>query len=152
MRLILKVCGIRSTWRHNNSVSKDLISSDCCPDDQLMGVRLFHGVSRSFLLVRGGKKMDRPLEEGRWSKIKLSSRFYHALHSLSRRSDILCDAPMPVICQASRKYLWETRNSHVFIHMNCRFVDKKFRHKSDNEKLRLFWRSEFQNTFRSFYK
>lgn len=46
-RLMLKICGICSTWRHNNSVSKDLISSNCHPDDQLMGVRLFYGVSSS---------------------------------------------------------------------------------------------------------
>lgn len=147
---MLKICGICSTWRHNNSVSKDLISSNCRPDDQLMGVRLFYGVSSS-----NPKKISRPLEEGHWSKIKLSSRFYHALHSLSRRvvrTVIYRDAPAPVICQASRKYLWETRNSRVFTHMDCRFVDKKFRHMLDNEELLLFWHGEFQNTSRSFYK
>jgi len=42
--MILKVCGIWSTWQYNNNVSKDLISSDCQSDDQLMAVRLFRGV------------------------------------------------------------------------------------------------------------
>lgn len=147
---MLKIRGIRSTWRRNNSVSKDLISSDCCPDDQLMGVRLFRGVSSS----SPRKKIGWPLEESRWSEIKLSSRFYHALHSLSRHSDrdISCDVPAPVICQAARKYLWETRNSCVFTHMDCRFVDKMFRYKSDKGEPRLFQHDKFQNTSRLFYK
>jgi len=58
-----------------------------------MGIRLFSPRIR--------KEIGRSLEEGHWSKIKLSSRFYHALHSLSRRSDcdISCEASAPVICQ-----------------------------------------------------
>lgn len=101
--LTFEIYGIRSMHHRNNSVSRDLISSRSHPpDDQLIGVRLFlRGVSSC-----PQKKWDgRWCPSGRWSEIKLSPRFYHALHSLSRRTerDISCDAPAPVICQVVSK-------------------------------------------------
>lgn len=115
--------------------------------------RSINGQIVAEFLLRVLKKMGRSKKT-----VCVSPKLNYLLVSITRflyhrrtGRDILRDAPAPVICQASSKISMRTRNSRVFTHMDCRFVDKKFCHKSGDEKPRLFWYRKFVDS-RLFYK
>jgi len=85
----------------------------------------FRRSMRPFRVPKGGNRSS--VEEGRRSEIKLSPVSFLPRVVIHR-----ADAPAPVICQTARKYPRESSKCRALARVDCRSVDKKFRHKSND--------------------